>query len=190
MDFDEGRLAFWFDGTNKTLYLDSPRFLGGSSKNVTARNYSVMLPPSSPEGKRTYYFAGGSNLAVSKYTEHKRSAMALVRYLTSRPDVQLEFSRVAGFLPTLLSAYEYPYFKEDENRGIFQQMIPHLRAYPAVSYWGEIETEILLRRFGNIFDLITSSPQNAWPTKEILEEIRSADREINRFIRRERERGK
>ena len=97
--------------------------------------------------------------------------MALVRYLTSRPDVQLEFSRVAGFLPTLLSAYEYPYFKEDENRGIFQQMIPHLRAYPAVSYWGEIETEILLRRFGNIFDLITSSPQNAWPTKEILEEI-------------------
>ncbi|MDY3921280.1 MAG: extracellular solute-binding protein [Hallerella porci] len=190
MDFDEGRLAFWFDGTNKTLYLDSPRFLGGSSKNVTARNYSVMLPPSSPEGKRTYYFAGGSNLAVSNYTEHKRSAMALVRYLTSRPDVQLEFSRVAGFLPTLLSAYEYPYFKEDENRGIFQQMIPHLRAYPAVSYWGEIETEILLRRFGNIFDLITSSPQNAWPTKEILEEIRSADREINRFIRRERERGK
>ncbi|WP_143394375.1 extracellular solute-binding protein [Fibrobacter intestinalis] len=190
MDFDEGRLAFWFDVTNKTLYLDSPRFLGGSSKNVTARNYSVMLPPTAPAGKSTYYFAGGSNLSVSRFTKHKRSAMALVRYLSSRPDVQLELSRVTGFLPALLSTYEYPYFKEDETRGVFQQMISRLRSYPAVPYWGEIETEILLRRFGNIFDLITLSGDNAWPEKEILSEIRAADSEINRFIKRQRESGK
>lgn len=190
MDFDEGRLAFWFDVTNKTLYLDSPRFLGGSSKNVTARNYSVMLPPTAPAGKSTYYFAGGSNLSVSRFTKHKRSSMALVRYLSSRPDVQLELSRVTGFLPALLSTYEYPYFKEDETRGVFQQMISRLRSYPAVPYWGEIETEILLRRFGNIFDLITLSGDNAWPEKEILSEIRAADSEINRFIKRQRESGK
>ena len=190
MDFDEGRLAFWFDVTNKTLYLDSPRFLGGSSKNVTARNYSVMLPPTAPAGKDTYYFAGGSNLSVSRFTKHKRSSMALVRYLSSRPDVQLELSRVTGFLPALLSTYEYPYFKEDETRGVFQQMISRLRSYPAVPYWGEIETEILLRRFGNIFDLITLSGDNAWPEKEILSEIRAADSEINRFIKRQRESGK
>ena len=190
MDFDEGRLAFWFDVTNKTLYLDSPRFLGGSSKNVTARNYSVMLPPTAPAGKSTYYFAGGSNLSVSRFTKHKRSSMALVRYLSSRPDVQLELSRVTGFLPALLSTYEYPYFKEDETRGVFQQMISRLRSYPAVPYWGEIETEILLRRFGNIFDLITLSGDNVWPEKEILSEIRAADSEINRFIKRQRESGK
>lgn len=190
MDFDEGRLAFWFDVTNKTLYLDSPRFLGGSSKNVTARNYSVMLPPTAPAGKDTYYFAGGSNLSVSRFTKHKRSSMALVRYLSSRPDVQLELSRVTGFLPALLSTYEYPYFKDDETRGVFQQMISRLRSYPAVPYWGEIETEILLRRFGNIFDLITLSGDNAWPEKEILSEIRAADSEINRFIKRQRESGK
>ena len=190
MDFDEGRLAFWFDVTNKTLYLDSPRFFGGSSKHVTARNYSVMLPPTAPAGKDTYYFAGGSNLSVSRFTKHKRSSMALVRYLSSRPDVQLELSRVTGFLPALLSTYEYPYFKEDETRGVFQQMISRLRSYPAVPYWGEIETEILLRRFGNIFDLITLSGDNAWPEKEILSEIRAADSEINRFIKRQRESGK
>ena len=190
MDFDEGRLAFWFDVTNKTLYLDSPRFLGGSSKNVTARNYSVMLPPTAPAGKDTYYFAGGSNLSVSRFTKHKRSSMALVRYISSRPDVQSELSRVTGFLPALLSTYEYPYFKEDETRGVFQQMISRLRSYPAVPYWGEIETEILLRRFGNIFDLITLSGDNAWPEKEILSEIRAADSEINRFIKRQRESGK
>ena len=186
MDFDEGRLAFWFDVTNKTLYLDSPRFLGGSSKNVTARNYSCMLPPSAPPGKEPYYFAGGSNLSVSRYSSHKRAATALVRYLSARPDVQLELARVTGFLPALLSTYEYPFFKEDARREVFQQMIFHLRSYPAVSYWGEIETEILLRRFGNIFDLITSSPGNVWPEKDILAEIRAADGEINRFIRRQR----
>jgi len=65
-------------------------------------------------------------------------------------------------------------------------MVFHLRSYPAVPYWGELETEILLRRFGNIFDLITSSPENVWPEKEILAEIRAADEEVNRFIRRQR----
>ena len=187
MDFDEGRLAFWFDVTNKTLYLDSPRFLGGSSKNVTARNYSAMLPPVSPEGKTPYYFAGGSNLSVSRYTKHKRAAMALVRYLVARPDVQLEIARVMGFMPALLSTYEYPFFKDDGKRDVFQQMVLHLRSYPAVPYWGEIETEILLRRFGNIFDLITSSPEKVWPEKDIIAEIRAADREVNRFIHRQRE---
>lgn len=186
MDFDEGRLAFWFDVTNKTLYLDSPRFLGGSSKNVTARNYSCMLPPSAPPGKEPYYFAGGSNLSVFRFSPHRRAAMALVKYLSARSDVQLSLARVTGFLPALLSTYEYPFFKEDARREVFQQMIFHLRSYPAVPYWGEIETEILLRRFGNIFDLITSSPENAWPEKEILAEIRAADGEINRFIRRQR----
>lgn len=187
MDFDEGRLAFWFDVTNKTLYLDSPRFLGGSSKNVTARNYSAMLPPVAPEGKTPYYFAGGSNLSVSCYTKHKRAAMALVRYLVARPDVQLEIARVMGFMPALLSTYEYPFFKDDGKRDVFQQMVLHLRSYPAVPYWGEIETEILLRRFGNIFDLITSSPEKVWPEKDIIAEIRAADREVNRFIHRQRE---
>ena len=187
MDFDEGRLAFWFDVTNKTLYLDSPRFLGGSSKNVTARNYSAMLPPVAPEGKTPYYFAGGSNLSVSRYTKHKRAAMALVRYLVARPDVQLEIARVMGFMPALLSTYEYPFFKDDGKRDVFQQMVLHLRSYPAVPYWGEIETEILLRRFGNIFDRITSSPAKFWPEKDIVAEIRAADREVNRFIHRQRE---
>ena len=97
---------------------------------------------------------------------------------------------MTGYLPALLSMYEYPYFKEDETRGVFQQMISRLRSYPAVPYWGEIETEILLRRFGNIFDLITLSGDNAWPEKEILSEIRAADSEINRFIKRQRESGK
>lgn len=186
MEFDEGRLAFWFDVTNKTLYLDSPRFLGGASKSVTARNYSCMLPPSAPPGKRPYYFAGGSNLSVMRFSKHRRAAFALVRYLSARADVQLELSRVTGFLPALLSAYEYPFFKGDVKRDVFLQMVRYARSYPAVPYWGEIETEILLRRFGNIFDLITSSPENVWPEKEIIEEIKSADEEINRFIQRQR----
>ena len=146
-----------------------------------------MLPPVAPEGKTPYYFAGGSNLSVSRYTKHKRAAMALVRYLVTRPDVQLEIARVMGFMPALLSTYEYPFFKDDGKRDVFQQMVLHLRSYPAVPYWGEIETEILLRRFGNIFDLITSSPEKVWPEKDIIAEIRAADREVNRFIHRQRE---
>jgi multiple sugar transport system substrate-binding protein len=185
-DFDAGRFAFWFDATNKTIYLDSPRFLGGQAKSVTARNYSCMLPPSSPAGKNSWYFAGGSNLSIFKFTKHKRASEILLRYLTTRADVQLAMSRVTGFLPALKITYEYPFFKEDEKRQIFQQMVMHSKSYPAIHYWGEIETEILLRRFGNMFDLITESPSDRWPEKEILAEIHAADREITNYIQRQR----
>jgi len=184
-DFDEGRFAFWFDATNKTIYLDSPRFLGGQAKSVTARNYSCMLPPSSPKGNEPWYFAGGSNLSIFRFTQHKRESKALLRYLTTRADVQLSMSRTTGFLPALNVTYEYPFFKEDEKRQIFQQMAMHSKSYPAVHYWGEIETDILLRRFGNIFDLITASPSDQWPEKAIIAEIQAADREINHYIKRQ-----
>jgi multiple sugar transport system substrate-binding protein len=184
-DFDEGHFAFWFDATNKTVYFDSPRFLGGQGKGITARNYSCMLPPSSVSGRKAIYFAGGSNLSVFKFTKHRREAEALVRYLTARADVQLEQTRLSGFMPALRAAYEYPLFKEDEKRSVFEAMVSHAKTYPAVDYWGEIETEILLRRFGNLFDIITSSPQNVWPEQALVNEIRMTDQELNKYIQRE-----
>lgn len=183
-DFDEGRLAFWFDATNKTIFLDSPRFLGGQGMGIAARNYSCMLPPVSSLEEEPYYFAGGSNLSIFKFSKYPKESAALVRYLSTRPEATLRMAQVSGFLPAFKEVYEFPYFQNDEKRLIFQEMAAHSRSYPAVSFWGEIETEILMRRFGNIFDLITAASWGAWPREEIIREIRAADREINHLIRK------
>jgi multiple sugar transport system substrate-binding protein len=184
-DFDEGRTAFWFDATTKTIYLDRPQFLGGTVRSPAARNYACMAPPSSPVAGGARYFIGGSNLAVFKSSKHPRESMALLRYLVGRSDVQFQMARTSGFLPALIETYELPYFREDDNRRVFQQMVRQAKAYPSVHYWGEIETSILMRRFANIFDLITAARPGTWPREAIMAEIYETDREITNYIQRQ-----
>lgn len=185
-DFDEGRLAFWLDATTKTIYLDRPQFLGGTGKSAAARNYACILPPTSPNGNARY-FVGGSNLAVFKFSKHPKEAMRLLEYLVGRPDVQMQMSRASGFLPTLKATYDMPYFRENPNRMVFLKMVRQGQPYPSVHYWGEIETTILSRRLGNIFDLVTAAKPNEWPEERIIEEIRETDKEISRYIRQQLE---
>jgi len=138
-DFDEGRTAFWFDATTKTVYLDRPQYLGGGAlRSPAARNYACMLPPSSPVSGGARYFIGGSNLAIFKSSQVQRESMALLRYLVGRSDAQFQMARTSGFLPALIETYELPYFREDANRSVFQQMVLQAKPYPAVHYWGEI----------------------------------------------------
>jgi len=182
-DFDEGRLAFWLDASSKLIYLQRPVFLGGQGRrSAAARNYGVMLPPTAPPGRAPKYFIGGSNLAIFKNSTRKREAKALLRYLCSRQNVQLQMARLSGFLPTRIDAYQLPYFRTDPNRRIFTEMVQFARPYPSVHYWGEIETSILLRRFGNIFDLITESEDGEWPEDAIKEELIATESEINYYI--------
>jgi len=185
-DFDEGRLAFWLDATTKTIYLDRPQFLGGTGKSAAARNYACMMPPTSPTGNARY-FVGGSNLAIFKFSKHKRESMKLLEYLVSRPDVQLQMSRASGYLPALKATYDMPYFRENPNRMVFLKMVRQGQPYPSVHYWGEIETSILSRRFGNIFDLVTAAKPGEWPEDRIIEEIKATDQEISHYIRQQLE---
>lgn len=180
-DFDEGRLAFWLDATTKTIYLDRPQFLGGAGKSAAARNYACMLPPSSPTGAHRY-FVGGSGLSVFKFSQNKREAIKLLEYLVARPEVQLQMSRVSAFLPALKETWSHPFFQQNPNLKVFLQMVMRGRSYPSVHYWAEIETSILSRRFGNIFDLVTEARPGHWPHDAIVREIRATEQEITRYI--------
>lgn len=186
-DFDEGRTAFWLDATTKTIYLDRPQFLGGTGRSPAARNYGVMLPPTSPDGNHRY-FVGGSNLGIFHFSRHRREALKLLQYLSGRKDIQLQMARMSGFLPALQETYELPYFQQDPHRRVFVEMVRRGQPYPSVHYWGEIETSILLRRFGNIFDLITESRPGEWPRDRILAQIRETDAEITRYIAQQMDR--
>ena len=65
----------------------------------------------------------------------------------------MAYAEVSGFLPALNAAFESPYFSADAKRKVFRDIVPFGRCYPAVPYWGEIETAILMKRLGNLFDI-------------------------------------
>lgn len=185
-DFDNGDLAFWKDAAHKLIYLQRPAFLETHSgrKSAAVRNFGVMLPPTAPRGlskEKSKYFVGGSNLSIFNFSKKKELSMKLIQYLCGRQDVQMKMTRMSGLMPTLKTTYVSPYFLRDPNRKIFVDLVKNGRSYPAVHYWGEIETSILIRRFGNIFDLITGS--SIWPQKEIIQELKETDAEINDYIK-------
>ncbi len=150
-DFDAGRVATFFESTIKNVYLERPPEQGGSANSHVAGNYGVLVPPAGP-AKRSV-FMGGSHLAVFKSSKRPDLAKQLVRYLAADSSAQLAYADISGFLPALKSAFANPYFSADAKRGVFRDIVQYGRCYPAVPYWGEIETAILMKRLGNLFDI-------------------------------------
>ena len=181
-DFDQGKTAFIGETTSKMLYLDNQNFLQGGTNTTAMLEYGCLIPPTAKRGIRGKYFLGGSNLGIFSSTNAKREALVLLRYLTTQSDVQFHFSRMSGFLPALSETYNMPYFSENKNRIVFQKIVENGVSYPAVSYWSAIETDVLTKRFNNIFNIIASSEGKQWPRSQIDAELQAADREINGII--------
>lgn len=178
-DFDQGKTAFIGETTSKFMYLENQFFMQGSSGSV---EYGCIMPPTAKQNQPGKYFLGGSNLGVFSSTNYKRESIALLRYLTTQSDAQFQFSRISGFLPALSETYNMPYFSANKNRVVFQQIVESSVSYPAVSFWSAIETDVLAKRFNNIFNIIASSEGKVWPEAQIYAELEAADKEINNII--------
>ncbi|MDR2580581.1 MAG: extracellular solute-binding protein [Fibromonadaceae bacterium] len=183
-DFDQGRMAFIGETTSKALYLENQNFMQGSSTSNMVQ-YGCIMPPTAKEADQGKFFLGGSNLGVFSSTKVKRESLALLRYLTTQSDAQFQFSRVSGFLPALAETYDMPYFSENRVRQIFQRIVENGISYPSVSYWSAIETDVLTKRFNNIFNIIAGSEGRAWPQAQINAELRAANDEMNSIISRD-----
>jgi len=177
-DFDQEKTAFIGETTSKSMYLKSQTLIQGSS----VLEYGCIIPPTAKKGTEGKYFLGGSNLGVFNSTNVKRESLTLLRYLTTQSDVQFQFSRISGFLPALSETYNLPYFSENKIQQVFQKIVEKGVSYPSVSFWSTIETDVLTKRFNNIFNIIASSEGKQWPKNQIDAELRAADREINNII--------
>jgi multiple sugar transport system substrate-binding protein len=178
-DFDQGKTAFIGETTSKAMYLKNQSFLQSSS---VLGGYGCIIPPTAKKGAKGKYFLGGSNLGVFNSTDVKRESLTLLRYLTTQSDVQFQFSRISGFLPALSQTYNLPYFSENQIQQVFQKIVENGMSYPSVSFWSAIETDVLTKRFNNIFSIIASSEGKQWPKTQIDAELKAADREINNII--------
>jgi multiple sugar transport system substrate-binding protein len=184
-DFDQGKTAFIGETTSKSMYLENQNFLQGSSTASAIVEYGCIIPPTAKRGEQGKYFLGGSNLGVFKSTKVKRESLTLLRYLTTQSDVQFQFSRISGFLPALSETYDLPYFSENKNRLVFQKIVENGMSYRAVPFWSAIETDVLTKRFNNIFNIVASSEGKQWPQSRIDAELSAADKEINAIIKKD-----
>jgi len=178
-EFDAGRLASLFETTTKNIYLNLPPEQGGIGNSPVARNYGVMVPPAGP--KHRTVFMGGSQLAIFKSTAQPELAKELLKYLTVDKDQQLGYARVSGFLPALKTAFDDPWFTQDEKRAVFKELVQFGRIYPSVPYWGEMETSILTKGLGNLFD-IAAEVNGPYSEAAVKKEVDIMVREINSVI--------
>lgn len=150
-DFDAGRVATLFETTLKENALAMAASQGGAAQTHVAENYGVMVPPAGPAERAV--FMGGSHLAIFKSSKNPALAKELLKYLAADSSAVLAHAQVSGFLPALRKAFEHPYFNRDRKRQVFKEIVQYGRIYPSVPYWGELETAVLVKRLGNLFDI-------------------------------------
>lgn len=170
-EFDQGRIAIWQETSSKLVYLERPAEMGGASSSPAAKNFATALPPAGPAGRKL--FIGGSNLAIFKSSKNQEAAKKLIAFLTTDPDAILDFCKASGMAPALAKVYENPYFAQDPNRKLFKDLVAAGKPYPAVPYWGELETSILNTRFCNIFD-IAAEVNGPYSDESVRKELQAA----------------
>ena len=178
-EFDAGRIASWQETTSKLIYLERPSEMGGAGNSLAARNYVTAPPPAGPAGRQL--FIGGSNLAIFNSSAHKEEAKKLLAFLTADPLAVLEFCKASGMAPALNRVFDDSYFSANPNRALFRELVSAGRPYPAVPYWGELETSILNTRFGNIFD-IAAEVGGPYSEAEVRRELSEAAAQARSLI--------
>jgi multiple sugar transport system substrate-binding protein len=128
--------------------------LARTSDKSLLDNLGVALPPGPP-------FVGGSNLVIWRHTSPRteRAALAAVEFLMS-PEVQREYSLLAGVLPTRISVLSEAPFSTDQHYKIFIEGLKRGRTLPTVSLWGIVE-ENLVSAFEAIWRRIRQHPEQA-----------------------------
>ncbi len=178
-DFDAGKLATIFETTLKPNELNKGASMGGAAQAHVFENYGALVPPAGP--KQRAVFMGGSHLAIFKSTKNPDLAKALVRYLATDSAAVLAHAQVSGFLPALKQAFENPYFSRDRKRQVFKEIVQYGRIYPSVPYWGELETAVLMKRLGNLFD-IAAEANGPYSEDAVRKEVAAMTKDVDAII--------
>jgi multiple sugar transport system substrate-binding protein len=179
-NFNNGSCAIYFDGPYEVKTLTTPAGQGGAAGSLTSRNFAVAPYPKGPKGKFT--FVGGSNLGIFKQAKHPVEAFKVIQYLTSK-QTQVNYAKVTGFLPARREAFDDPFFSADPNRRVFKEAVLYGKTYPCIPAWGLLEP-VLTRRFGIMWEYVTSSFDSGYKVDEIQKQLDLAKSEIDGVLKR------
>jgi len=174
--FFNGHYAIYFNGPYDLKTLQTPPERGGNSNLPVAKNFAIAPYPAGPAGVYTY--TGGSNLAILKSSKNKDLAWQVIKYLTTDTSAQVAYSQLTGFLPAKMEAFKDPYFSNDPFRKVFKDSVAYGRVYPCIPAWGPIETVVLPRRFGIMWDRVIKDSAG-FTIEKVREQMEIAAEEIN-----------
>jgi multiple sugar transport system substrate-binding protein len=138
--------------------------------------------PTGPTGK-SFTFAGGSNLMLFKYSEHKNEAWRLMQFL-SQPTVQLEYAKLQGMLPAR-TVPQRTLAQGNNKWDAFYQALGRGRTYAPIPAWGAIEG-VYKTHFGNILDIAVGAGEKTYNRQAVVDELRAAAREADALIKQGR----
>jgi multiple sugar transport system substrate-binding protein len=102
-------------------------------------------------------FVGGSDLVVWKQSRQAKTAIDLVRYLTS-PDVQKNVIASKGMLPARLEALDAPPFTTDPYYQVIRKSLKTGRGFHATYMWGLIEDKLAIA-VGKLWTKLLAHPE-------------------------------
>lgn len=117
---------------------------------------------------------GGSSLVIFKTSKNKEIAWKLIEFLT-RPEIQVEFYKLTGDLPSNIYAWQDSLLKYDKHMNAFFIQLQNLRPTPKVAEWEQIAMKLI--------EFVELAAVTDIPTIKILN---SLEKEVNRILEKRR----
>lgn len=129
--FEEGFIA---------MYITGPWNVSEFKKRLSKDAQNLWMTAALPSSDDNYpgvSIAGGASLVISKRSKKKELAIKLIEFL-NHPEIQIEFYKLVGSLPSLKSVWNYPLLKNDEYLKAFRIQLDKTRAMPKLAEWENI----------------------------------------------------
>lgn len=109
-----------------------------SDYNNAGIDYGVIANPVGPNGD-TGAFMGGFSLAMPAGCENKEGAWDFIKWWTTQPENEVNFSKISGWLPANVEAAADPYFAEDEYLSVFVEVLEYASIRPKTLGYSDVE---------------------------------------------------
>ncbi len=119
------------------MFIGAPSEVGALTAATGASFKDKVGVMTFPKQKTGTSFVGGSDLAVFKNAANRDGAWKLVQYL-SRPEVQAQFYKLTGDLPSQQDAWSQGDLKSDPLLQTFKAQMNDAKAPPANTSWTQV----------------------------------------------------
>jgi multiple sugar transport system substrate-binding protein len=92
---------------------------------------------------------GGSNWSVFQYTKQQDAALKFIAFM-SKPDMQIEWAKLADAMPAAKAAWEDPFLTGNDKLSVFGEQMNNAAPMPLIKSWEEI-SQSYLSTFEKIF---------------------------------------
>ena len=101
-------------------------------------DYGVIANPTGPKGD-TGAFMGGFSLALPAKGQNQEGAWDFIKWWTTKPENQVNFTKISGWLPANKEAANDPYFSENEYLSVFTEVLSYADIRPKTLGYSDVE---------------------------------------------------